>query len=552
VAGTYEALAPLAVATPAERYADRELQTALLFLTAAGVERLAHVDDQPVTSWGTVLGTERRPGADTLDRYLHALQAQDAAATAPLTPAGADQPPTAPVGQAAAVGQIQPAGPIAQARSQTLVARVAAGLCGDPVWYFDGHTLEYTGQAQIGKTRHGTKHLSVKAVEEYCLFNHVPGLTGYFPTSVTFAQALRTLLSQANAALPADQRIRHLAFDKEGWDAELLRWLVAEQGVSPITWVKETAPNRSLLAGVPSAAFVDLAATLTVGKDDQEHQVCRLADVDLPLADLGTARVVVLETAGGARLGIFTTALRPEAAPLSDARVLPTVAVLDAMRYKQRIENGFKVRSAEMGSDALPTHQVHTVVQCEPYDLAQAQAHAARAAKRLAKHQAAQQQHQELLAQDQLDKHEFNVLAARSSRLAAAAQTELEQLAAAQAQVHTDPATGQTVIERTTEVLDLHKLTLLNLFKDHALIALHLLAHWLGLDGAGPQRLRREFLAHGDRVEFDHDQRTLTVFAKPFPRARTQRAYEWLCAQLNTLPVTFLRDGITYRVRFSW
>ncbi|MGB3218699.1 MAG: hypothetical protein WBD79_14975 [Anaerolineae bacterium] len=57
---------------------------------------------------------------------------------------------------------------------------------------------------------------------------------------------------------------------------------------------------------------------------------------------------------------------------------------------------------------------------------------------------------------------------------------------------------------------------------------------------------------HGDRLEFDHVNHILTVFAKPFPRARTQRAYEWLCAQLNNRPVTFIRDGAAYRVRFSW
>jgi acyl-CoA synthetase (AMP-forming)/AMP-acid ligase II len=191
-------------------------------------------------------------------------------------------------------------------------------------------------------------------------------------------------------------------------------------------------------------------------------------------------------------------------------------------------------------------------VQTAPYDLAQAQAQADRAAKRLAKHPAAQQQHQALLEQDHLDKHEFNVLTVGTTRLAAAAQTELNQLAAAQTQAHNDPAIGQTVIEHTTEVLDLRKLTLLNLFKDHALIAMHLLAYLLGLDGTGPERLRREFLAHGEQVEFDYDQRRLTVFPKPFPCARTQRAYEWLCAQLNARPVTFLRDGVTYRVRFSW
>ncbi|MBN1427312.1 MAG: hypothetical protein JXB07_02935 [Anaerolineae bacterium] len=115
----------------------------------------------------------------------------------------------------------------------------------------------------------------------------------------------------------------------------------------------------------------------------------------------------------------------------------------------------------------------------------------------------------------------------------------------------TDAATGDTLIERTSDVLDVHKLTLLNLFKDPALVILHLLAHLLGLDCAGPERLLREFLAYGDRIEFDHAQGVMTVYAKPFPRQRTQLAYERLCTQLDERPVAFTRDGRTYRVLFS-
>ena len=545
MSGAYPALAPLNVAAPGDHYTDRALQTTLLFLSAAGVQRLAHVNDQPIAAWGTVLDTARRPDADTLAGYLRAIQLRDAAAAPPTNapPALAEACP--------AVGQIRPGGPIAQALSQALVARVEAGLCQDPVWYFDGHTIEYSGQAQIGKTLHGTKHISVKAIDEYCLFNHVPGLTCYYPTSVPYAEALRAMLIQAQTALPADRRIRMLAFDKEGWDADLLQWLVHGQAITPFTWVKDTAPNRALLAGVDLAEFVGLAEAVTVGKSDQEHRVRRLADVDLTFRDLGVWRVVVLETETGTRLGICTTALRPAAA-LAAPQAMSTVAVLNTMRYKQRIENGFKVWRHEMAGDALPTHQIHTVVQAEPYDLAQAQSQVSRAEQRLTKQHAAQQHLQELWERGELDKHELNALTARTSRLAAQAQAELDGLASAMTQAQTDPVTGQTTLIHTTECLDLRKLTLLNLFKEHALIALHILAHLLGCDGAGPERLRREFLAHGDRVEFDPEQRIMTVFAKPFPRARTQRAYEWLCVQLNQRPVTFIRDEIPYRVRFSW
>lgn len=552
VTGAYSALAPLNVAAPGDRYTDQALQTTVLFLNAAGVLRLTHVNDQPIASWGHVLpdGARRRPDADTLATYLQAILAQDDLGdTEQLFGSAKDD--AADLRPVERIGQIQPDGIITQALRQSLVQWAAAGLFQDPVWYFDGHTIEYTGQAKIGKTLHGTKHFSVKAVDEYCLFNHIPGLTAYFPTSVSYEQALRQMITLAQVALPPDQRIRKLAFDKEGWNAELLEWLIA-QDIHPLTWVKDTPANRALLAGVSPDEFVDAGDGVTVGKSDQEQRVKQVADVDVAFQDLGMRRVVILETDTGTRLGIFTTAPRPTAAPLDDERVMTTLAVLEAMRCKQRIENGFKVRRHEMASDALPTHQVHSVVQAEPYDLDKAQAQAARADKRLVKYQAQQQQHQDLVDRGEIDQHEFKTLTARTTRLHHKTQNLKDRLAQDIAQVKTDSVTGQTTVERVTQILDVRKLTLLNLFKDHTFVCLHLLAHLLGLDGAGPERLRREFFAYGDRIEFDHTHHLLTVFAQRFPRARTQQAYERLCAQLNDRPVMFRRDGVTYRVRFSW
>ncbi|MCP4207247.1 MAG: hypothetical protein GY767_09415 [Shimia sp.] len=98
----------------------------------------------------------------------------------------------------------------------------------------------------------------------------------------------------------------------------------------------------------------------------------------------------------------------------------------------------------------------------------------------------------------------------------------------------------------------MRKLTLLNLFKTHALVALKLLARQLGMEEAGPKRLRRAFLTFGDRVEFDHEQHIATVYARRFPRASTQQAYERLCGWLYDVPITLTRNGVSYRVGFSW
>lgn len=536
--GFATALASLTAAGLGARYSDEQLHLSLVWLNAYGVLRMSHINDQPVESWGVVLGTPRRPDGDTLDQYLNTLIRRD----------GADDGASSSVVLA---GQVRPGGMIETAQLNSLVGWAQAGLFQDDVWLFDGHTMEYSGQADIGKTKHGTKQTSVKAVKRFTLFNRISGLTEYFAASVSYGEALRQMVLQANRVLAPADRIRKLAFDKEGWDADLLQWLENEQGLIPITWVKATTTHERLLAALPQSEFVPLAAAVTVGKSEHETRIVQVADTQVTFPDLGPRRVVVLETEAGTRLGIYTTALHPQDAPLDDARVMTTVGLMDALRFKQRIENGFKVETHELHSDALPSHQVHEVQQEEAYDVAQTQRQLANADKRLQRYSVQEEQHRHLLDSGQIDKHEFNNLHSRTQGLRQQTTRQQMLLKAELASVKVNDA-GQTVRTYTTQVLDLRKLTLLNLFKTHALVALSILAQQLGLDGAGPTRLRRAFLPFGDRVEFEHERLIATVYAKRFPRARTQSAYERLCGLLNTLPVTIERNGVCYRVRFRW
>jgi hypothetical protein len=532
------ALAPLAVLEPEQRYTDEQLQLSLVFLNAFGVLRVSHINDQPVESWGTPLGTSRRPDGDTVDQYLNTIVARDETEAIALS---ADVQP----------GQVQPGGLIDRAQLCSLVYWAEAGLLTSDVWFFDGHTIEYTGQAKIGKTKHGTKEKSVKAVKRFTLFNGIAALSEYFATSVTFAEAVRQMVSKANAVLPAAHRIGKLSFDKEGWDADLLRWLEEEQQVIPITWIKDTTTNRRLLADMLPSAFVSVVGTIQVGKSEQMHHVVRVADTQVTFPDLGPRRVVVLETEAGTRIGIYSTALHPRQTTLDDQRAMSTIRLMDTMRFKQQVENGFKVDRHEMDSDAIPTHKVYEVLQMEPYDPAQTDRKLANAQKRLQRYDEQDQKHQRLFEDEQVNKHEFDALKNRTQRLRQQTTREVEKLTRELDDVVVDEE-GQTLLLYTMHTLDLRKLTLLNLFKNHALVALHILAQQLGLDGAGPARLRREFLPFGDRVEFDHQQRVITVYAQRFPRARIRQAYEHLCALFHDLPVALERNGVSYRVRFSY
>jgi len=100
---------------------------------------------------------------------------------------------------------------------------------------------------QLNKTKHGTKQCSVKAIKRYTLQNGLCSLNEYFPAHITFADALCILVTKANNCLPEAHKIRQLAFDREGWDAELLNWL-QKQSIVPLTWVKKTTSNVQSLS----------------------------------------------------------------------------------------------------------------------------------------------------------------------------------------------------------------------------------------------------------------------------------------------------------------
>ena len=517
-------------------YSDEQMRLALVLLSAWGVSRLSHINDQPLESWGLPLDSRRRPDADTLDQYLQALLELDEADSPTLV--------------AERLGQIRPGGVIDQAQQASLQGWVGAGLLAGEVWYFDDHVVEYTGQAALGKTKHGTKHISVKAVTRYTLHNGLCSLSEYFPLTVSYAEAMRQLVTKANAGLPPADRIGKLAFDRAGWDAALLSWLQDEQQIMPITWVKRTSANVKLLAGVSDEEFVILETQMPLGKQGQ-HQVVRVADTSLNFPHLGDQRVVVLETQADKRIGIYTTALHPSQAALADQRAMTTIGLMDTMRLKQRIENSFKLDKHEMDSDALPTHKTYTATFVEEYDWEQAQRDLSNAQRRLEKYTVQEQQQHQLHQAKQLNQHQLKHLNQRTQRLHRKAEREIEILSEELGRVQRDQ-NGQTVLTTTIQVLDVRKLTLLNLFKSHARVALKLLAGRLGLEEAGPNRLRRAFLAFGDRVEFDHDKRMVTVYARPFPRAQTQQAYERLCSVLADVPIRLTRNGISYRVLFSW
>jgi len=531
--GFFTAFSEMRVAAVGAVYDDETFHLCLLWAQVWGVRRLSHLNDQPAEEWAVPLDAPRRPDYDTVQGYLAAVLDQDGALDA-------DHP-----------AQVREGGLIDTVQVKTLQQWAATGLFRERVWYIDGHTVEYAGDESIGRTRHGTKHTNVRGVVAYCLFNWAPALTVYRPAESHLNRVIPELITKANENLPPDCQIRIVAFDKEGYDAALLRWF-DDAGVIPITWLKATAPNRRSLAAVAAEKFIDLPVPLTMGKAGKEHQVVRLAETTVTIPDHRAVRTVVLETQQGHRFGIITHALRPGEGALDDDRVLTTIAVLEAMRLKQRVENYYKLLRHELTGDAIPTHRVHTVTRTEAYDLNRGRALLRRAQRQVVKYEEDQARYQAALEAGKLTQQEYRVLHQRAARLQTQSQTRVQQRTAELEQVQVDPTTGKAWRTYEVQRLDVRKMTLLNLYKKHTYVALKLLAEEMGLAGMGPERLRREVLAFGDRVEIDFQRQVMTVYARRIPRARGQRAYEWLCYRLADRPATFNRDGVPYRLEFSW
>ena len=532
--GFFTAFSGLRVVAEEAVYSDETFHLCLLWAQVWGVKRLSHLNDHPAEEWALPLDAPRRPDYDTVQGYLAKVLAQDGALSA-------EHP-----------DQVREGGLIDDtAQVETLKQWAAAGLFRGRVWYLDGHTVEYTGDESIGRTRHGTKHTSVRGVVEYCLFNWAPALSTYQPAESKLIQVIPELVTKSNRHLPPDRQVRIVAFDKEGYDATLLRWF-DQQDVIPVTWLKATAPNRQALAAVTEEEFIDLPEPLTMGKASKEHQVVRLAETTVDIPDHRPVRTVVLETNQGWRFGILTHALRPGEVALDDWRVMTTIAVLEAMRLKQQVENYYKVQRHELAGDAIPTHQVHTVTLTEEYDLSKRCSLLRRAQRQVVKYEADMERYRAMLEAGDLSKQEYRTLYQRAARLHTQSLARVAQRAAALEQVTVDTATGQA--QRTYQVkrLDVRKMTLLNLYKAHAYVTLKLLAEEMGLDGTGPERLRREVLAFGDRVEIDPARRVMTVYARRIPRARARWAYEWLCCRLADRLATFSRNGVPHCLEFSW
>jgi len=535
-----ESLSSLSVCGEGEKYGDEKLRFALVSLLASGVKRISHINHEPKESWGVVLEHSRRPDGDTLDRYLEALIELDE-----------EEREEGEKSVEERWGCIRENGRIAQAQQESLRNWAEAGLLEDEVWRFDGHTIEYYGEGKIGKTKHGTKEKSVKAVDRYTLYNGICGLTEYFPTCISYDEALRKMVIKAQEALPEEHRIRKLCFDKEGWKGETLLWLWQEHQVAALVWVKNTSTNVKILNQIEEDAFVRVPEQLMLGKGEKT-QVVRVADTTVELPALGSSRVVVLETTQARRIAIYTAAPHPRDVSLHDSYAISTIQLLEGLRLQQHVENSFKVDVHEMGTDALPMHKLLTCQQAEPYPLEEAQTKLQNAHKLVDKYTRQLQEHiPDLQEHPQLDKDDINLLTKRASRLQQNALDKIDTLSQEIDSTVIDEQ-GQPLQISTRQFLDLRKLTLFNLFKAHASVALIMLAQLLGWDGAGPQRLRQAFLSFGHRVVFDHRLRIATVYPTQFPSARTQVAYERLCSHLHDTPLTLKRQGIEYQLRFHW
>lgn len=609
--GALEALSLLQAQSDFALYSDGKLHLALLLVMIWGLWRLSHIDDLPTSEWGVLLDHSRRPHSDTFFNYCHKLiELDEDNSLLSVAERGGQVVPYGYIEQAqlsslvrwveagltngdcwyfdahiieysgkAKLGKTKH-GTKAKAVKAVKRFTISNGLCS--LDYYAPTFVTYEEGCRYLVT-HANHVLPKKYKIRLLAFDREAwnrGLLDWLEgpaqiTPVLWVKNTVKIRAQLEA-IPSSafEPIRNLLEKEEsdkgkGKPANDSSFLVAppqparqnvHQSANQALVSPLQLPSQSQNTGDPTAP------TLHIGKESRQ-ELQFVADQQLELSDWGEQRVVLFETDKQKRIAIYTTAARDaERSELTDLTdltdfdsshatlSLPVIRtpleLVDDLRFKQRIENQFKVGKHEIGADALPSHRVLLTQIKEPFDGEEANKALNSAQKRVEKYQNQHQELEVLYEEKKLDKHQLNILQRRSLRLEKKAQSEIQTIQQELEQVQEDKD-GQAYIESTVSVLDLRMLTLLNLFKHHALVILKLLAQNLGLDTAGPERLRRAFFPFGERVEFNPQNQVATVFAKKFPTKEMRDAYAHFSSSLEDNPPTLTHQGVSYRLQFK-
>ena len=493
------------------RYTGQSLAYCFLFMQAFGIYRNSYLNSQDQESLGVIMGAARRPDQDTTWTYLKML-----------------------------AEKVDPKEFMVEAcRNDT-----HSWLHRDPggVWYIDGHVVESFTEAAISKKRHGTKNKNVKAVEKYSLHSGQVELSLY-TDETRMVEVIEQLVELGDRTFPEEVEV--VAFDKGGSCYELFDWFDQEKKVF-ITWLENNEPNRKLLDSIGDEEFVDWQGKM--GKDGEEVDIVSVADVEQSLKEK-LRRLIVCQKPDGSRFALVTNA--GCLGPLSDPRVLSAWKLLEVMRYKQRLENSFKLSVHEMGGNIIPDRCIEVKTEWQPYELEKEEKKLEKAQKKLSGLEQKQQEKKVLWEQGELSKSEYNVLSKDIARQGKNLENKIEKLSAETAKAEVGEA-GQTFIAEEKSRLDTTRMGLLEVFKKYAIGAMTIVATLMGLAGMGPEKLRRVFLERGGTVAIDGAAMVMWVIANPFPSRTTQLAYERLCWELNKREAKFKRAGKEYTLKFTW
>jgi len=260
-------------------------------------------------------------------------------------------------------------------------------------------------------------------------------------------------------------------------------------------------------------------------------------------------RLIVCQRPEGQRFALVTNA--KWTGPVYDRRVLSAWKLLEVMRYKQRLENSFKLSVHEMGGNVIAERCIEVKTEQQPYELEKETQKLERAHKKLGGLEQKQQEKQVLWERGDLSKQEYNVLCKDITRQRKNLKAKIDKLEVETSGAEVD-ASGRSVVAIEKYRLNTTRMGLLEVFKKYAIQAMAIVASLMGLAGMGPEKLRRVFLERGGVVVVDEAALVMQVIANPFPSQAIQRAYERLCWQLNQRQPRFKREGKEYTLTFTW
>lgn len=561
-------------------FSDLELFFTLFYLPLIGCTRLEHLDTLPVKDYKAIIVKNKIPGADCLRSYLSEL---------------ASRPE------------------LKNAIKNLYQGWIHEDLIDGRIIYIDGRVLEYFGEKNLEKTKHGVKNRLVKGIIEDRVYDTItdrPIISHFDPANTSLSQAVLKLIESTEEA--TDRHVEIIIFDRGGNSFKVFKELL-NRSTHFIVWSKskytainnlkktndgeyinlaeiaETSINRrkqldrmddnnqssvrKLINKVITDREIQNYISLTNKKLTQQNQrkennklFTALWDTEATIKEVGLIRVIMAMRSDGTKIGILTSLTVNEATPLE---------ILLLLKRRQREENFFRDQKNGLASSNIGGWSTSIVELNEEKELflEELKNKEAKLAKAIKKYKNKEDTLSTLSTRNIMDKYDLNLLKKRNSNLLEKNQRKFDTIASQIQELETQSSEGTAISLKTVERLNPERAQILTCLRDILYVSCQLLCQDIAdiisqviepdyqkdsnsiaqkYANFTPKRLYNEFLRQGGVLQLSHSEDTLNVVFNQPKSDYWKIILPELCNSLNTKDAQLnLGRGVIFKLHYS-